>query len=262
MAAVTYDFTGTRVAVTGAGRGLGRDIALGFARSGADVALCDLETGLDALDYEPAGGGRPGRRRGRGRGGGRARLRRRRRRPPRGRRRALLHRSRARARRSRRARQQRRRLRRQQADHGDDRRAVGSRTRRQPERAVPLLQARRAAHAGARGRRPDHLDRLNLGTHGHPLPGRLPVVEDRHHRSGTHACARARPLRRDGERRLPHRDRVTDARVPRRALGLRTISTRCVASPALSRSSPASTRSSRRTSPTPCCGSPRTQRVT
>ncbi len=36
---VTFDFTGQRVWVTGASRGLGRAIALGFAASGADVAL-------------------------------------------------------------------------------------------------------------------------------------------------------------------------------------------------------------------------------
>jgi NAD(P)-dependent dehydrogenase (short-subunit alcohol dehydrogenase family) len=36
---VTFDFTGRRVWVTGASRGLGRAIALGFASAGADVAL-------------------------------------------------------------------------------------------------------------------------------------------------------------------------------------------------------------------------------
>jgi NAD(P)-dependent dehydrogenase (short-subunit alcohol dehydrogenase family) len=36
---VTFDLTGRRVWVTGASRGLGRAIALGFASSGADVAL-------------------------------------------------------------------------------------------------------------------------------------------------------------------------------------------------------------------------------
>jgi NAD(P)-dependent dehydrogenase (short-subunit alcohol dehydrogenase family) len=51
MAAVSYDFEGTTVAVTGAGRGLGKDIALGFARAGADLAICDLSVGLDGLDY-------------------------------------------------------------------------------------------------------------------------------------------------------------------------------------------------------------------
>ncbi|GAC1322555.1 MAG: glucose 1-dehydrogenase [Mycobacteriales bacterium] len=36
---MTFDFTGRRVWVTGASRGLGRAIALGFAGAGADVAL-------------------------------------------------------------------------------------------------------------------------------------------------------------------------------------------------------------------------------
>lgn len=36
---VTFDFTGRRVWITGASRGLGRAIALGFAAAGADVAL-------------------------------------------------------------------------------------------------------------------------------------------------------------------------------------------------------------------------------
>jgi NAD(P)-dependent dehydrogenase (short-subunit alcohol dehydrogenase family) len=36
---VTFDFTGRRVWVTGASRGLGRAMALGFAAAGADVAL-------------------------------------------------------------------------------------------------------------------------------------------------------------------------------------------------------------------------------
>lgn len=38
-ASVSFDFTGTRVWVTGASRGLGREIALGFARAGATLAL-------------------------------------------------------------------------------------------------------------------------------------------------------------------------------------------------------------------------------
>jgi NAD(P)-dependent dehydrogenase (short-subunit alcohol dehydrogenase family) len=36
---VTFDFTGRRIWITGASRGLGRAIALGFAEAGADVAL-------------------------------------------------------------------------------------------------------------------------------------------------------------------------------------------------------------------------------
>ncbi|HEY8581799.1 MAG TPA: SDR family NAD(P)-dependent oxidoreductase [Capillimicrobium sp.] len=42
MGTVAYDFAGETVLVTGAARGLGRDIALGFARAGANVAVNDL----------------------------------------------------------------------------------------------------------------------------------------------------------------------------------------------------------------------------
>lgn len=46
---VTFDFTGRRVLVAGGSRGIGRSIALGFARAGAAVSICarnaaDLET--------------------------------------------------------------------------------------------------------------------------------------------------------------------------------------------------------------------------
>src|SRR5579862_4652560 len=42
--------------VTGAGRGIGRSIALGLAREGARVAVCDIGTGLDGAgnDAGPA----------------------------------------------------------------------------------------------------------------------------------------------------------------------------------------------------------------
>src|SRR5579862_3774131 len=39
---VSYDFSGTSVLITGAGRGAGRCHALAFARAGADLLLLDL----------------------------------------------------------------------------------------------------------------------------------------------------------------------------------------------------------------------------
>jgi NAD(P)-dependent dehydrogenase (short-subunit alcohol dehydrogenase family) len=47
-AAPTFDLTGRRVLVTGGSRGLGREMALGFARAGADVAVASRR--LDACE--------------------------------------------------------------------------------------------------------------------------------------------------------------------------------------------------------------------
>jgi NAD(P)-dependent dehydrogenase (short-subunit alcohol dehydrogenase family) len=51
---VSYDFSGEVVLVTGAARGLGKDIALGFARAGARVAVNDYPGDLP-LPYGTAG---------------------------------------------------------------------------------------------------------------------------------------------------------------------------------------------------------------
>jgi len=48
---VTYDFSGKVVLVTGAARGQGRAHALAFARSGADVAICDIAEQVHSIDY-------------------------------------------------------------------------------------------------------------------------------------------------------------------------------------------------------------------
>jgi NAD(P)-dependent dehydrogenase (short-subunit alcohol dehydrogenase family) len=57
MASVTYDFHGSAVLVTGAARGMGRDIALGFAQAGANVVVSDVANQVDGLDYEVAEAG-------------------------------------------------------------------------------------------------------------------------------------------------------------------------------------------------------------
>ena len=54
MGTVTYDFSATSVLVTGAARGIGRDIALGFGRAGAAVALADIAEDVTGLGYATA----------------------------------------------------------------------------------------------------------------------------------------------------------------------------------------------------------------
>jgi SDR family mycofactocin-dependent oxidoreductase len=45
-------FEGKKVLITGAGRGQGRSHALGFAREGADVAICDICKDVATIPYE------------------------------------------------------------------------------------------------------------------------------------------------------------------------------------------------------------------
>jgi NAD(P)-dependent dehydrogenase (short-subunit alcohol dehydrogenase family) len=54
-AGITYDFSETVVLVTGAARGMGRDIARRFAGFGAAVVASDVAGQVDALGYETAG---------------------------------------------------------------------------------------------------------------------------------------------------------------------------------------------------------------
>ena len=55
---VTFDFTGRRVLVAGGSRGIGRSIALGFARSGAAVSICARNAAdLEATRAELAAAG-------------------------------------------------------------------------------------------------------------------------------------------------------------------------------------------------------------
>ena len=53
-AGVTYDFREAVVLVTGAARGMGRDIARRFAGFGASVVASDVSGHVDALGYETA----------------------------------------------------------------------------------------------------------------------------------------------------------------------------------------------------------------
>jgi NAD(P)-dependent dehydrogenase (short-subunit alcohol dehydrogenase family) len=54
-AGVSYDFSGAVVLVTGAARGMGRDIARRFAGYGASVIASDVAQHVDELGYEVAG---------------------------------------------------------------------------------------------------------------------------------------------------------------------------------------------------------------
>jgi 3-oxoacyl-[acyl-carrier protein] reductase len=55
---VTFDFTGRRVLVAGGSRGIGRSIALGFARAGAAVSICARNAaGLESARAELAAAG-------------------------------------------------------------------------------------------------------------------------------------------------------------------------------------------------------------
>ncbi|WP_259315340.1 SDR family oxidoreductase [Capillimicrobium parvum] len=48
---MTYDFTGEVVLVTGAARGMGREIAVSFARAGAQVAVNDVDAQVEHVPY-------------------------------------------------------------------------------------------------------------------------------------------------------------------------------------------------------------------
>jgi NAD(P)-dependent dehydrogenase (short-subunit alcohol dehydrogenase family) len=54
MGRVSYDFTGESVLVTGASRGIGRAVALAFARAGADVAILSSGAGIHDAAREMA----------------------------------------------------------------------------------------------------------------------------------------------------------------------------------------------------------------
>ena len=59
MGNITYDFSGKRALVTGATKGLGREIALKFAEAGCDIAATGRDQGeLDSLANEISGMGR------------------------------------------------------------------------------------------------------------------------------------------------------------------------------------------------------------
>ena len=56
MGTVSFDFSGETALVTGTARGLGRDIALGFARAGAGVVCVDVPGAVAGLGYEVGSG--------------------------------------------------------------------------------------------------------------------------------------------------------------------------------------------------------------
>jgi 3-oxoacyl-[acyl-carrier protein] reductase len=57
---MAFDFDGRRVVVAGGSRGIGRSIALAFARAGAGVSICARgATGLARTHAEIAAHGRP-----------------------------------------------------------------------------------------------------------------------------------------------------------------------------------------------------------
>ncbi len=59
MSVSVYDITGQKVLVVGAGRGIGKGIALAFAEAGADVAITGLtNTGVDQVAREISALGR------------------------------------------------------------------------------------------------------------------------------------------------------------------------------------------------------------
>ncbi len=49
---VSYDFSGRKVLVTGAGRGQGMAHALSFAMAGADVGIVDVDADIETVPYE------------------------------------------------------------------------------------------------------------------------------------------------------------------------------------------------------------------